>query len=76
MAQEPDNIVPMLPREIRVAQDDHTRRFERVEKRSDDVHEGMVTSLGPATYARVRHEWPEKRVGDLAKRAERLEKSK
>ena len=76
MAKEPDNVVLMLLREIRATQDDHTHRLERMEKRLGDVHEGMITSLGLAGHAHVRHDSLEKRLDDRAKRVARLEKKK
>jgi hypothetical protein len=76
MAKEPDNVVLMLLREIRAVQDEHSGRLERMEKRLDDVHEGMITSLGLAGHAHVRHDSMEKRLDELTKRVERLEKKK
>lgn len=76
MAKEPDNVVLMLLREIRSVQDDHSRRLESIERRVDDVHQSMVTALGLAAHANVRHETVEKRLSDLTKRIERLEKKK
>ncbi len=76
MAKDPDNIVLMLLREIRATQDDHSKQFERLERRLDEVHEGMITSLGLAGHAHVRHDSMEKRLDELTKRVDRLEKKK
>jgi len=76
VAKGPDNVVLMLLREVRATQDDHTGRLERMEKRLDGVHEGMITSLGLAGHDHVRHDLLEKRLDGLTKRVERLEKKK
>ena len=75
MANEPENITHVLLRQIRAAQDEHSHRFDRIEKRLDEVHESMVTSLGLAAHANVRHERVDKRLDDLARRVEQLEKN-
>ncbi len=74
MTKATDNVVLVLPREIRATQDEHPRRLERIEKRMGEVHEGMLTGLGLAAHANVRHEMVEKRLDDLTQRVERLEK--
>ena len=76
MAKEPDNVVLMLLREIRATQDEHSHPLEPMERRIDEVHEGMITSLGLAGHAHVRHDSLEKRLDDLTRRVDRLEKRK
>ncbi len=76
MAGEPDNVVLMPLREIRAAQDAHGRRLEHIETRIGEMHDSMVTGLGLAAHANVRHDSVEKRLTDPAKRVERLEKKK
>ena len=76
MAEEPDNVVLMLLREIRTTQTDHGRRLEHIETRIDEMHESMVTGLGLAAHANVRHDTVEKRLTELTKRVDRLEKKK
>ena len=76
MAGEPDNVVLMLLREIRSTQDEHGGRLEHIETRVDEMHDSMVTALGLAAHANVRHDTVEKRLTDLTKRVERLEKKK
>jgi hypothetical protein len=83
MASEPDNLVLTLLREMRTAisdiratQDEQSRRLIHIETRVDEMHESMITGLGLAAHANVRHDGVEKRLADLTKRVERLEKKK
>lgn len=80
---EPENHTLALLRDIREAvsgvskvQDEHGRRLEHIERRIDEMHESMVTGLGLAAHANIRHDTVEKRLSDLTKRVERLEKKK
>ena len=73
MPNEPDNIVLQLLREMRSILDDHTQRFERLEKRSADTHESVITALGFAAHANVQYESVDRRIDDLTRRIEALE---
>ena len=80
---EPENHTLVLLREIRETvsgiarvQDEHGRGLEHIETRVDEMHDSMVTALGLAAHANVRHDTVEKRLTDLTKRVERLEKKK
>ena len=73
MPEEPDNVVLMLLREIRSTQTDHGERLQHIEARVDEMHDSMITGLGWAAHANVRHETVEKRLTDLAERVKRLE---
>ena len=82
MADEPDNLMLQLLREIRF--DVWTtcdRRFDeqgnaarsRIEQRLDEVHETMYTVAGFAMHANVRHDTVTDRLKTLEERVSRLE---
>ncbi|TGE02475.1 hypothetical protein [Methylobacterium nonmethylotrophicum] len=80
MAAEPDNLVLSLLRdmraalaEVRAVQDEQSRRLIRIEGRVDETHESMITGLGLAAHASIRHDRVEERLRDLTDRVERLE---
>jgi septal ring factor EnvC (AmiA/AmiB activator) len=80
MPKQPEDLVIRILRDIQgtLAEHtkmhaDHTRRFEQIEQRLDDVNEGMVTALGLASHAHVRDETMRKDITDLKKRVKRLE---
>lgn len=51
MATSYNNVVLRLLREIRAEQHDQSRRMVRVERRLDEMHEGMTTALGMAAHS-------------------------
>jgi hypothetical protein len=53
MAEDDDNVVLRLLREIRSGQEEQSRRLIRVERRVDEMHEGMTTALGMAAHSDV-----------------------
>ena len=53
MAEEDDNIVLRLLREIRADQLDQGKRLIKVERRLDEMHEGMTTALGMAAHSNL-----------------------
>ena len=80
MAKQPENIVIRILRDIQSALADqsrtladHTKRFEHLERRLDDVHDGMLTALGLASHAHVRDDSMKKEIDDLKRRVKRLE---
>ena len=80
MAEEPENVMLRLMREMRAKLDDvsmkleeHDHRFDKVDQRLDEIHETMYTTAGMAMHANVRHEAVSKQLDDLRKRVERLE---
>jgi hypothetical protein len=63
MGKQPEDLVVRILRDIQHAQADHSRRFDLMDqrfdelrRRLDDVNDGMVTALGLAGHAHVRHE--------------------
>ena len=68
MANDPDNIVLKLLREIRASQDEHTEEFKRVRQQLDDLSESVTYALGLSTHANVRHESVQKKIDELEKR--------
>jgi DNA repair ATPase RecN len=80
VADEPDNLILQLLREIRGTLGDHGKRFDRVdqrlnaiEQRIDEVHETMYQVAGFAMHANVRHDTVTERLKALEDRVGRLE---
>jgi hypothetical protein len=58
MAKQPDDLVLRSLREIQATQAEHGltlaehgQSFEEVKRRLDEIHQGMITSLGLANHA-------------------------
>ena len=80
MADEPDNLVLQLLREIRETLGEHSEQFRLVGKRLDhidqrlaEVHETLYTVAGAAVHANVRHDAVAERLKTLEERVSRLE---
>jgi hypothetical protein len=80
MAKQPEDLVVRILRDIQATLAGHTKvlaghteRFEHLEQRFDDVHDGMLTALGLASHAHVRDDGLKKDINDLKKRVKRLE---
>ena len=73
MADEPDNVVLRLLREIRSKQDTQGATLEQVQKRVEDLYKMSTHTLGVAARAHERYETPEARVDKLSDRINRLE---
>jgi polyhydroxyalkanoate synthesis regulator phasin len=80
VADEPDNVVLRLLREIRASQqtqDDtlaaHGGSLTRLEKRVEDLYKISTHTLGVAVTAHERYESLEERVDKLSNRLDRLE---
>jgi hypothetical protein len=73
MAKQPENLVVRILREIPATQADQSKKFEEIEQRLDELHDGMITSLGLASHANVRSNSITKDINDLKKRVRRLE---
>jgi hypothetical protein len=83
MAGEPDNMALVLLREIRAKQDehsqslsDHTRRFDHLEKRMDDLAKIVRYSLGQSAETQFRQSEQEGRIDALFNKLEQLLKPK
>ena len=77
---EDDNLILRILKEIQATQAElgrilntHTTRFERVERRLDEVHESLYTSFGLAGHANVKTDMLEREISDLRERVKRLE---
>ena len=70
MARQPDDLVLRVLKKIQQTQAKHSKRLDRIETHLDDV----VTALGLATHANVRHEAVDKRLDELKARIDRLGK--
>jgi hypothetical protein len=82
MAEEPDNLVLKMLREMREILDDHTHRFEahdrhfnELKKMIEDWQETTSTGVGFAAHANIRTQALEKEIADLKHRLDRLERS-
>jgi polyhydroxyalkanoate synthesis regulator phasin len=80
MANEPDNVVLRLLREIRTTQQTHGEMLtaqggslSRLEKRVEDLYKISTHTLGVAVTAHERHEALEARLDQLSQRVDRLE---
>jgi hypothetical protein len=80
MAKQPEDLVVRILRDIQSTLAghskilvDHTKRFEHLEERLDEVREGMLTALGLASHAHVRDDSMKKDINNLKKRVKRLE---
>lgn len=73
MAKEPEDLVVRLLREIQKTLADHTKHFDKIERRLDEVGDGMITALGLASHAHVKHDSTQKEIDKLKKRIDRLE---
>jgi polyhydroxyalkanoate synthesis regulator phasin len=62
MAEAEENLIVRLLREIRSQQKEDGLRLHRVERRLDEMHDGMVTAMGLAGLANVA---TEKHGGDM-----------
>ncbi len=79
MADEPDNIILVMLREIRAKQDEHSQRFDRVEGRLEHVEKQLADmakvvtySLGQSTETKFRQSQQESRIDELFEKLERL----
>ena len=82
MAEEPDNLVLKMLREMRGVLDEHTKRFDDHDRRFDEVKKAIedwqeTTSTGAdfAMHASIRTQALEKEIADLKKRIDRIERS-
>jgi predicted nuclease with TOPRIM domain len=80
MADEDDNIVLRLLREIRGKLDDHDRAFEglqgrmvSIERHMEDVKESVGYALGLSAHANVAYETTGQRLDRLTERVDGLE---
>lgn len=73
MADEPDNVVLKLLRDIRATQDVHSEEFKKVRQQLDDLSESVTYALGLSAHANVRHESVQKKIDELEKRIKNLE---
>jgi len=73
MADEPDNLVLRLLREIRNVQGTHGSALDRIEQQVDDLYKISTHTLGVAANAPMRYETPEATVNELKERVQRLE---
>ena len=73
MAEDDDNLVLRLLREIRAKLDDHDRSFDAIERHMEDVKESVSYALGLSAHANVAYETTGQRLDRLTDRVEALE---
>lgn len=73
MGKQPEDLVVRILRDIQKTLAGHTKRFDRLEHRLDEVNEGMITALGLVSHAHVKDEGMQKEMDKLKRRIERLE---
>ena len=81
MAEEPDNLVLKMLREMRESlaavrskQGEQDQRFDELHKAIEDWKETTATGVGFAAHANIRTDAMEKEI-DLKKRIDRIERS-
>ncbi len=79
MANETENIVHVLLRDIRAKQDEQSAKLEaidlrvqHVEKQVDDLHMAVTFSLGQSTETQLRQNKQGARIDDLFDQLEKL----
>ena len=73
MADEPDNLILRLLREIRETQVDHGEQSKLLNRRMDEVHETVYTAAGIAAHANTRHDTVTDRLEAIEARLDSLE---
>jgi uncharacterized coiled-coil DUF342 family protein len=78
--QEPTSATERIRRQIQETLAGHTRRFDEItgrfdklDKRLDEHHEGIITALGMSANANVLHETVRREIEELRRRIQRLE---
>ena len=79
MADEPENIVLVMLRDIRAKQDEHSAHFEQIEARLgsverqlDDYKKIVRYSLGQSSETQLRQAQQESRIDELFEKLEKL----
>jgi hypothetical protein len=79
MADEPDNLVLVMLRDIRAKQDEHSIHFEQIESRLTDVEKQLGDykkivrySLGQSSETQLRQAQQESRIDELFEKLEKL----
>ena len=82
MADEPDNLVLKMLREMRDVLDEvrgkvyeHDSRFAELKKQIEDWQETTSTGVGFAAHANIRTQAPEREIADLKRRIDMLERA-
>ena len=73
MAIASDNLLLQALCDIRAPIDVEGERFDKIEKKLDDMPETLAYTAGVPVHAGVRHEGARKRLDALKRRIERLE---
>jgi hypothetical protein len=55
---------------------DHSRRFDKIDRRMDEMHDSRISAVGLAGHANLRHDSVNDRPQDLTRRVEELERTK
>jgi hypothetical protein len=54
MAKQVENLTLRILKSIQTTLAEHSKRFDDIENRLDEIHEGMIAALGLASHANVR----------------------
>ena len=80
MPKQPSDLVLRILKDIqgtlaenRKRFDQIDQRFDRIDQRLDEINDGMITGLGLAGHANVRHESVRKEIDEPKRRIKRLE---
>ena len=79
MADEPQNMVVVMLRDIRAKQDEHSAHFEQIEARLDDVEKQLDDykkivrySLGQSSETQLRQAEQQTRIDEIFDKLEKL----
>jgi polyhydroxyalkanoate synthesis regulator phasin len=82
MAEEPENLILKMLREIRAKQEEHDGRFDKhdaqfreLRKAIEDWQETTSTGVGFAAHAHLRTQAMEKEIEELKRRVAQLERA-
>jgi tetrahydromethanopterin S-methyltransferase subunit G len=80
---EPTDAVFTILKQIQETLADHSRRFDnidgrfdRIDRRLEELHDSTITALGLAGHANVRHDAVAQRLDELTRRVEELERAR
>ena len=72
MAEEPNNLILRLLRDIREKQDDHDKRLEGIDRRLGDLTESAALAMGMAAHSHVSQESLGQRLDEIRVEMDRM----
>ncbi len=73
MAREPVDATQRILRQIQETLGEHSKDLAVIKKTMSELRDGMITALGMAANANIRHDSVDRRLDDLTRRVEKLE---